>query len=375
VTAATFDFAVLGGGPAGLAAAALLAGGGARVVLIDAARPGLTKAGEFIHPGVKAFINRLAILPEDWERAHLPVHGFVNGWASADPQETDFIYNPHGPALALDRRTFERQLLEAAVDRGADARLGWTARDVGRGTGGSWRIALKGNYRVASCDARYLLMAGGRRGACPINTVQRNKFDRLAFVAVSMQGAAVGERPLIECFENGWVYATPVPGNARVIYVFFDARLGLPFRRTLPSMRDALKHCSQASQMLDEVADDRAAKLEWFSGSAHSGLARSTAGPNWCLLGDLAESRDPLTASGLFNALGDASRMAEHLLSEPLTAKAMAELDAERTREFSDYLTTRRSYYAEETRWSGSPFWSRYGGDAERPPEITAAAS
>ena len=49
------------------------------MVLIDAARPGSTKAGEFIHPGVKAFINRLAILPEGWERAHLPVHGFVNG--------------------------------------------------------------------------------------------------------------------------------------------------------------------------------------------------------------------------------------------------------------------------------------------------------
>jgi flavin-dependent dehydrogenase len=374
VTAATFDFAVVGGGPAGLTAAALLAGGGARVVLIDAARPGSTKAGEFIHPGVKAFINRLAILPQGWERAHLPVHGFVNGWASADPQQTDFIYNPHGPALALDRRTFERQLLEAAIDRGAAARLGWTARDIGRGTGGSWRIALKGKDGVASCDAGYLLMAGGRLGACPISTVRRNKFDRLAFLAVSMQGAAVGERPLIECFENGWVYVTPVPGNARVIYVFFDARLGLPFRRTLPSMRDALKHCSQVSQMLDKVADDQGAKFEWFSGSAHSGLASRTAGPDWCLLGDLAESRDPLAASGLFNALGGASRMAAHLLSGRLTAEAMAELDAERTRAFSDYLTTRRNYYAKETRWSGLPFWSSYGADAERPPEIAIAA-
>ena len=147
-------------------------------------------------------------------------------------------------------------------------------------------------------------MAGGRHGGCAIGAVQRTKFDRLAFVAVSMQGAAVGERPLIECFENGWVYVTPVPGNARVIYVFFDARLGLPFRRTLPSMRDALRHCSQASQMLDQVADDRAAKFEWFSGSAHSGSASRTAGPDWCLLGDLAKLRDPLAASGFVQRFG-----------------------------------------------------------------------
>ena len=299
------------------------------------------RANSFIAK-VKTFINRLAILPERWEEVHLPVHGFVNGWASATPQETDFIWDPNGHALALDRRRFEQQLLEAAVNRGAETRLGWIVEAMEQATDAGWRIALRSKNDVGHCDARYLLLATGRHGVHAISRVQRRKFDRLAFLAAHIPGPVVDRRPFIECFESGWVYVTPVPGDARVIYVFFEARLGPPFRRTLGSLRGTLECCSRLSKLLDKVPDDQGANIEWFAGTAHSGLASKTVGQNWCLLGDLAESRDPLSVSGLFNALRDASRMSAHLLSGGLTAKASEEMDVERARSFADYLETRQ---------------------------------
>ena len=360
MTAGRFDFAIVGGGPAGLAAAALLAAAGARVLLIDAARSRAFKAGEFVHPKVKAFINRLAILPQGWEARHLAIHGFVNTWASATPQETDFIFGPHGPAMALDRPLFETQLREAASNRGVEMRLGCTATNLEE-TGTNWRIDLEQRNNAASCTARHVLIATGRVPAPLQRSVKRRRFDWLAFVALRIQRPVANGRAFIEPFEKGWVFVTPLPKGAQAIYVFFDARQGIPFRRNLDSLREALRSCAVLRESLCELHDHQAADVEWFTGTAHSSLAHRTIGPNWCLLGDLAESRDPLSASGVFNALGDASRMAAHLLSGQLTAEASRQMDAERARSFAGYLTARRRHYAEETRWSGFPFWSGQG--------------
>jgi 2-polyprenyl-6-methoxyphenol hydroxylase-like FAD-dependent oxidoreductase len=358
------DFAVIGGGPAGLAAATLLAGGGARVVLVDAARARRPKAGEFIHPGVRSFVRRLAILPQRWEEAHLPVHGFVNGWASAVPQETDFIFHSNGHALALDRRRFEKQLFEAAVGRGADARLGWVAEAIEPCADQRWRITLTNSGARQDCTARHLLLATGRQAMHPSANFQRRRFDWLAFLAVRVPRATVDNRPFIECFENGWVYVTPVPGDASVIYVFFDARKGPPCRRTIDSLRKALACCPRLSTFLMDRGDDQNEETEWFAGTAHSGLARPTLGRNWSLLGDAAESRDPLSASGLFNALQDAFRVSERLLRDDLTTAAMEEIDALRCRSFAEYLKAREGYYAVETRWRDLPFWATKGAGA-----------
>ncbi|MBR1154272.1 NAD(P)-binding protein [Bradyrhizobium sp. JYMT SZCCT0428] len=361
MNAAVFDFAVVGGGPAGLAACTLLAAGGARVLLVDAAKAAGFKAGEFIQPKVKSFLGQLAILPDGWAGVHLPVHGFVNGWASNAPQETDFIFDPNGHALSLDRRLFEEQLLAAARNRGVETRLGWTARDIQQAGNSGWRLFLQTGNDTVRCDARYLVLATGRSNI-PLLRIDRRKFDRLTFVAVRLPIPVADTRPFIECFDRGWVYATPVPGNAWIIYVFFDIQLGLPFRRSLGSLREELKDCSRLSKFLDEIPEGQSDKLEWFSGTAHSGLADKTIGPDWCLLGDLAESRDPLSASGIFSSVRDASRMAECLLSGRLADKAHQERDAERAQLFADYLSNRHRYYAEETRWSGLPFWSGKGG-------------
>lgn len=359
---AAFDFAVIGGGPAGLAAATLLARGGAGVVLVDAARARGPSAGEFIHPSVRSFVHRLAILPQRWEEAHLPVHGFVNGWASATSQETDFIFHPNGYALALDRRCFERQLFEAAVDCRADTRLGWVAQAIELCSDEQWRITLSDGNEVRHCKSRYLLLATGRKSFHPRVNFRRRRFDRLAFLAARVPRVSMDSRPFIECFENGWVYVTPVPGGASLIYVFFDARMGPPCRRNVGSLRTTLACCARLSTLLLDVSGDQNEEVTWFAGTAHSGLANPTAGKNWCLLGDIAESRDPLSASGVFNALQDASRISERLLRDDLTTAIREEMDASRQQSFAEYLKTRESYYAAETRWSGLPFWVAKGG-------------
>lgn len=361
-----YDFAVIGGGPAGRTISALLAAGGARVLLIDAARPGNQKAGEFIDPKVKDFISKLGILRDDWQAPHLPVPGFINGWGPSQTQERDYIFDPHGRALVLDRHEFEAQLLEAALSRGVEMRAGWTVRHALQTSGERWRIVFKAQNMVDQIDARYLVMAMGRHANSPIGSVKRTKFDRLTFAAAFIRKPILDRRPSIECFEAGWAYASPLSESACVIYIFFDAQLGSPIQRTSASLRYAVRDCERLSSILDNILEDPDVLIEWCAGPAHSSLASQVFGERWCLIGDFAQSRDPLAAAGLYGALRDASLMTSHLLAGGPTAEVCEAIELERLRSFADYLQSRHQFYAEETRWPDHPFWSGKGGSLGR---------
>ncbi|CAN7769648.1 FAD-dependent monooxygenase [Rhizobium leguminosarum] len=361
-----YDFAVIGGGPAGRTASALLAGGGARVLLIDAARPVNQKQGEFIDPKVKGFISKLGLLRNDWQAPHLHVPGFINGWGPSKPQERDFIFDPYGSALALDRHKFETQLLEAALSRGVEMRAGWTVRRAHHTPGQGWRIFMKAKDIADEIDAHYLIMGMGRHANPPIGSVKCTKFDRLAFVAAFIHKPILDRRPSIECFEAGWAYASPLSESACVVYIFFDAQLGSPIQRTSASLRYAVRDCERLSSILDSILEDPDVLIEWFAGPAHSSLASQVFGERWCLIGDFAQSRDPLAAAGLYGALRDASLMTSHLLAGGPTAEACEAMELERLRSFAGYLQSRHQFYAEETRWPDHPFWSGKGGSLGR---------
>ena len=129
------DAVVIGGGPAGCAAAATLARTGRSVVLVVDRRPHRTfGVGEGAPPGLDRAVDDVfghgTFVPTD----HLRSLGNRAAWGTDDLLRTDFMFNPFGTGWHLDRVAFDASLLAAAEAAGATLR---TSLDDGRSR--AWR--------------------------------------------------------------------------------------------------------------------------------------------------------------------------------------------------------------------------------------------
>jgi flavin-dependent dehydrogenase len=137
------DVLVIGGGPAGAAAACRLAAAGLEVVLLERQRePGPQVCGEFVSATASA---ELAALGLDLIRlgARPLVRARVRGRGLDVGTRLPFT------GYGLSRARLDRSLREAAARSGADVRLGVGVRSLAR-RHGSWSAALSDGGRIES---------------------------------------------------------------------------------------------------------------------------------------------------------------------------------------------------------------------------------
>lgn len=117
MTTRRFDVAVIGAGPAGSVAARVLAGGGARVALVDKARFPRDKAcGDLVGPRGVRLLDELGLLPDGRRLGDMEVVG-PTGRRVLLPASPGRTYPGH--ALAVPRRELDDGLRRAAVEAGA----------------------------------------------------------------------------------------------------------------------------------------------------------------------------------------------------------------------------------------------------------------
>jgi len=349
---ASWDCAVVGGGPAGAAAALVLARSGRSVLLIDHGPPGAERLGESLPGAARPILRDLGVLGVVERGPHLASYGNVSVWGSV-PTATDFIADPHGLGWHLDRRRFDADLRTAAEAAGAVLRPGRVGQ-VARGDTG-WRLLVDG----AEVDATWLIDATGRRALAARRGLARRRRDDalVALYALALpHGTEADTRTWVESAPDGWWYSSRLRDGRRVVVLHVDADEAAAILHAPGAWGDRLAQTTHIRVPLEGAEFSAAPRGVEACGAR---LDRFT-GPGWLAAGDAALSFDPLSAQGVFAALYTGMRSAQAVCAALDGARDAPEQYAARLESVrAAYRHQQAHYYGLERRWPDRPFWRR----------------
>ncbi|MBI1323543.1 FAD-binding protein [bacterium] len=351
---------IIGGGPAGLAAGIALAQLGRRPIVIsriDQASRSRPKIGESLAPRAWPILQRLGIEHLIDDRRHLQSPGTLSSWGHAGLASEDFLFHANGLGWHLDRNRFETELREFAESIGIQA-IESTKFRIERAESNGWNIGLESTGKTIFADI--LIDASGRSAAvAQYEGVRRKVYDRLAAWYAFLESPTPIEdaRAMVEARPEGWWYSALLPGGRLVVALFCDPARLAGMNRSMEKWQDSLAETQWTRQ---RVADGRYQATEPPRvAAADSSILERIGGSNWVACGDAAACYDPLSSHGIATALAsgmDAASAVHAALGGDLEP---FERYVDRvSRSFSYYFSMRAEVYAQEKRWSDSPFWA-----------------
>ncbi len=309
------DAVILGGGPAGAAAARLLASWGHTVVVLarTPARPALA---ESLPPSVGKLLDRIGV------RAAVDAAGFVRAtgntvwWGTRDPRVERFGGQATGWQVARD--VFDRVMLAEAEARGARVVRRAVVRGVRHGEGGegSHAVDYQVGARPLSIGGRWVLDCTGRAGL-----IARQGWRRpdpagrtLAVVGVWERRGGWSMLPdpthtLVESYDGGWAWSVPASATRRYVTVMVDPAL-TPVRTPDGSAGLATIYrgeLARATQLAELTWAGRARLTKPpFARDASSYSSARFGDDGVLLVGDAGSFVDPLSSFGIKKALSSA---------------------------------------------------------------------
>jgi flavin-dependent dehydrogenase len=280
-----------------------------------------------------------------------------SAWRSAELTDSNMAERPLGGWWHVDRRKFDRLLLDNAAAAGARV---WMEVHVDELTVAPHGTHLRGRAgsEALELSATWVVDASGR--ACSIARscgAARVQHDQLIGVVgfpdvVNMDAEFF---TMTEALEDGWWYSARLPGDRFVAVWMTDADLIPKGRSALPELyasRLAMApHTNRrigAGATAVAVTSAASARLDHFSG------------PGWLAVGDAALSFDPATGAGVWHALDSAQRAAYAISCELADdPEPRDEYGRDEAEIFGNYLELIREVYGRNTRWPDAPFWAR----------------
>lgn len=374
-----FDVVVLGGGPAGTAAALTLCHySGLSVVVVEKSAYEVPRIGETLSPGVQELLRYLRVWDAFVEAGHQRSFGTAAAWGGAEVQARDFIFSPYGAGWHLDRQCFDRMLAEAV--RGAGGQVWCLSQVVAceRSAEGVWRVTVRRDGALVTVQARWVIDATGKsRRFVKYAQVRRWVLDQLVGVAGVFslpQPVPQTMVTLVEACELGWWYSTQLPGVGMIAAFMSDsdivraqdmmaAQVWLAALRGMPHTGERLRD----GQLVGPV--------QLYA--AHSAYLSRMFGDGWVAAGDAAASFDPLSSSGIPRALNSgigAARAVYDCLCHG-SMRLLEGYEAELMQGFHVYHATKTRYYQLEGRWLHSRFWRRRQQVARLDPHAVVQAA
>jgi flavin-dependent dehydrogenase len=336
-----WDLAVIGAGPAGVAAAVTGALAGAKVLLI--ARHSFRPFAEVMPALGFASLKRIGLWAPDLTQPDWKIQVIRSWWGSDKPGEQNFLFNPHGSAVIIDRNHFDAVLRDRAVAMGVTIENTKIHSILNYKT--SWQINLsKSNPQYA----KRLLIATGQAssGLLATSVFRVNRQIAAAVFWHTSNGEMPDAEMRISSDSNGWWYSFCPMLNYRMAVYLCEPDFAHENKR-----KDSQWLINKMPIVIAKPPQN--GKLAYMA--AQSSCSRNPTGPGWALAGDTRLKIDPLSGLGVVRALEDGQRVARFLLNDPDQA-ARKRFRIQHIEEFYSLYHKQTEYYRMEQRYK-SNFW------------------
>jgi flavin-dependent dehydrogenase len=349
------DVIVIGAGPAGSAAATVLAEAGRSVLLIGRPTGARRPLAESIPPSAHRLLTELGMDSAVDAAGFHPWLGNTVWWAEAPARTEEFASEATG--LQVERDRFDAVLRDVAVAAGAQWVRG-RVRDVLVPT-----VTVDLGDDTMEATAPWILDCSGRSGVLARHGLRVHEPSHRT---VALAGIWRAESPwphaqtghtLVASHADGWAWSVPVSSNRRYITVMVD-----PERSRLAHGVSALDvYRAELAKVQPFAPLIAAARLEDGPWGADASLYGATqhAGPGFLLVGDAATFIDPLSSFGVKKALASgwlAGVVVHTLLTTPAMQETALAFFETRERAIAASFRRQAAQYANAA-GTDHPFW------------------
>ena len=328
-----YDVAIIGGGPAGSTAAALLAQAGRRVILFEREKFPRFHIGESLLPfSMKAF-TRLG-LHEKFSRA-----GFIKKYGgeiigACSENGTKFYFkdgyrSQTDHAYQVTRGDFDKVLLDHARESGAHVHE-QTAVDGIDFSHDGIQLGVRSDGSFRSVRARYLVDASGRNSVLGRQFKIKKTYDHLQKLSIFAHYEGVWRRDgidgtltvLVRAVDR-WFWLIPLSAERTSVGVVLDSET---FRKSKLSAEDFLEQALAEQPTIAKRMTNARRVTKVYLEADFSYRSARLYGDRWLLTGDAAGFIDPIFSSGVFLAVFSGEKCADVLnevLDRPRKAKRL----------------------------------------------------
>ncbi|MDP6112669.1 MAG: NAD(P)/FAD-dependent oxidoreductase [Planctomycetota bacterium] len=308
-----FDVIVMGGGPGGSSAAAILAEHGRNVLILEKEIFPRFCIGESLVTETYWPFQRLGLL-DRMRKSNYPRKYSVQFVSSSGRESQPFYFyktNPHESSITwqVPRAEFDTMLLENAARKGAEVRQGALVKEVMFEGERAVGVVIQASGQTESLRADVIVDSTGRNAllARRLNLRQPDPFLKKAAIFAHFKnahrgpGIDEGATLIIYSRENqAWFWYIPLPevvsvGVVSSPSILFEGRERNPEK----TLMEEIGMCPAVSERLRDAT--LASEVNVLSDFSYR--SSQCAGPGWVLVGDAYGFLDPIYSSGVLLAM------------------------------------------------------------------------